>query len=83
MSGDSHNLRAESPIPSGRISPSLRVRQQDEDTDLSKKDKGFRRYASAVKTVLATFETSIEEWADYISFLGRLHKVGNILGSKT
>ena len=43
--------------------------------DLSKKDKNFRRYASAVERVLAQFETAVENWADYISFLTRLLKV--------
>ena len=42
---------------------------------LIKKDKGYRRYASTVERVLAQFDTAVEEWADYISFLGRLLKV--------
>ena len=42
------------------------------------KDKGYRRYASNVKSVLSQFDTGIEEWADYISFLGRLLKVGRL-----
>ena len=44
-------------------------------TGLIKKDKGYRRYASTVERVLAQFDTAVEEWADYISFLGRLLKV--------
>ena len=42
---------------------------------LLKKDKGYRRYASTVQRVLEQFDTAVEEWADYISFLGRLLKV--------
>lgn len=39
------------------------------------KDKAFRRYASGVDRSLTLFETALQEWADYISFLGRLLKV--------
>lgn len=39
------------------------------------KDKAFRRYAALVDKALALFETALEEWADYISFLNRLLKV--------
>jgi len=38
------------------------------------KDKGYRRYVAGVERVLASFETTQQEWADYISFLGRLLK---------
>lgn len=39
------------------------------------KDKATRRYASGVERALSTFEsTAQQEWADYISFLGRLMK---------
>lgn len=44
-------------------------------TGLLKTDKGYRRYASRVERVLSLFDTTVEEWADYISFLGRLLKV--------
>ena len=43
---------------------------------LVKKDKNYRRYASGIERVLSSFETTVDEWADYISFLGRLLKVG-------
>lgn len=36
--------------------------------------KGFKRYAAGVDRVLGLFDTTLEEWADYISFLGRLLK---------
>ena len=39
-----------------------------------KKDKGFRRYASGVERTLALWDAAQQEWADYISFLGRLLK---------
>src|SRR5215469_8590502 len=38
------------------------------------KDKGYRRYVASVDRALASFETTQQEWADYISFLGRLLK---------
>ena len=41
------------------------------------KDKAFRRYAAGVDKALSLFETALEEWADYISFLNRLLKVRN------
>lgn len=37
-------------------------------------DKGFRRYAANVDRALSIFDTQLQEWADYISFLGRLLK---------
>lgn len=37
-------------------------------------DKGFRRYAANVDRALSIFDTQLQEWADYISFLGRLSK---------
>lgn len=38
------------------------------------KDKSYRRYAAGVERALSSFETPQQEWADYISFLGRLLK---------
>jgi hypothetical protein len=38
------------------------------------KDKSYRRYASGVERALSSFDTAQQEWADYISFLGRLLK---------
>lgn len=43
--------------------------------DLLKKDKAYRRYAAGVERALSLFDTALQEWADYISFLGRLLKV--------
>lgn len=40
-----------------------------------KKDKSYRRYASNVERALSLFDTTLQEWADYISFLSRLLKV--------
>jgi hypothetical protein len=42
---------------------------------LYKKDKTFRRYALGVERTLALWDSAQQEWADYISFLGRLLKV--------
>ncbi|KAL2815781.1 Dopey, N-terminal-domain-containing protein [Aspergillus cavernicola] len=39
-----------------------------------KKDKNYRRYASSVERALSLFDTTLQEWADYISFLSRLLK---------
>lgn len=41
-----------------------------------KKDKNYRRYATTVERALSLFDTALQEWADYISFLSRLLKVG-------
>lgn len=38
------------------------------------RDKAFRKYASVVDRALSLFETALQEWADYISFLNRLLK---------
>lgn len=43
--------------------------------DAPVKDKAYRRYAAGVDKALLLFETALEEWADYISFLNRLLKV--------
>ncbi|KAI9760818.1 MAG: hypothetical protein M4579_001448 [Chaenotheca gracillima] len=64
--------RLASPASSGRSSPiASRFRSEDEPF---KKDKSFRRYASGVERALSLFDTALQEWADYISFLGRLLK---------
>ncbi|KAM0514752.1 hypothetical protein ACHAPE_006426 [Trichoderma viride] len=42
--------------------------------DAPVKDKAYRRYAGGVDKALLLFETALEEWADYISFLNRLLK---------
>jgi hypothetical protein len=73
--------RSVSPENSGRDSPIPRQwRNQLGGEDLLSKDKTFRKYAAGVEKALSLFETALEEWADYISFLNRLLKVGrNIL----
>ncbi|KAM5474324.1 hypothetical protein MauCBS54593_001898 [Microsporum audouinii] len=45
-----------------------------EDADGLKKDKSYRRYAANVDRALSLFDTALQEWADYISFLSRLLK---------
>ena len=86
-----HLHRPTSPASSGRSSPVYpRARSGAEDglhavltsrlkgliaVGVNRKDKSYRRYASAVERALSLFDTALQEWADYISFLGRLHKV--------
>ncbi|TAQ89772.1 hypothetical protein B7494_g1880 [Chlorociboria aeruginascens] len=66
-----------SPTSSGRASPipvPRKWRNQLGADDPPSKDKAFRRYASGVERSLSLFDTALQEWADYISFLGRLLK---------
>ncbi|KAF5665923.1 putative regulator of reproduction [Fusarium heterosporum] len=42
--------------------------------DYAIKDKSYRKYAQGVDRALVLFETALEEWADYISFLNKLLK---------
>ncbi|KAI7353783.1 hypothetical protein KC320_g3812 [Hortaea werneckii] len=65
--------RSASPASSGRSSPVPRSRRAVED-GLYKADKSLRRYAALIERALSTWETSPQEWADYIAFLGRLLK---------
>lgn len=44
-------------------------------TEIHIKDKNYRRYAASVDRALSLFDTALQEWADYISFLSRLLKV--------
>ncbi|KAJ9157302.1 Protein dopey [Pleurostoma richardsiae] len=67
--------RSISPESSGRDSPLPRQwRNQLGAEETPTKDKHYRKYASGVDRALALFETALEEWADYISFLNRLLK---------
>ncbi|KAK2612449.1 hypothetical protein QQS21_001553 [Conoideocrella luteorostrata] len=64
---------AGSPESSGRDSPIPRQwRNQLGGGETPIKDKAYRRYASGVEKTLVLFETALEEWADYISFLNKL-----------
>lgn len=75
MSADpTANLQLFSPPGSGRSSPAPRASRNATEETLLKKDKGFRRYATGVERALALWDTAQQEWADYISFLGRLLK---------
>lgn len=40
------------------------------------KDRHYRKYANGIERTLSLFDTALQEWADYISFLNRLLKVG-------
>ncbi|KAI0878926.1 putative regulator of reproduction dopa [Hypoxylon argillaceum] len=67
--------RSMSPDSSGRDTPTSRQwRNQLSADDIAPKDKHYRKYASGVERALALFDTALEEWADYISFLSRLLK---------
>ncbi|KAF2429482.1 hypothetical protein EJ08DRAFT_635171 [Tothia fuscella] len=74
MSLDPGSLRAASPASSGRASPINRLRGNHIEAGINPKDKAYRRYASGVERALSSFDTAQQEWADYISFLGRLLK---------
>ncbi|KAK4186144.1 protein dopey [Podospora australis] len=67
--------RSISPESSGRDSPVPRQwRNQLGSVDAPPKDKHYRKYANGVDRALSLFETALQEWADYISFLNRLLK---------
>ncbi|KAI8635354.1 putative regulator of reproduction dopa [Xylariaceae sp. FL1651] len=67
--------RSMSPESSGRNTPTPRQwRNQLGADEVAPKDKHYRKYASGVERALSLFDTALEEWADYISFLSRLLK---------
>ncbi|KAH8890997.1 hypothetical protein GQ53DRAFT_688145 [Thozetella sp. PMI_491] len=66
--------RSISPESSGRESPVPRQWRNQLGAEAPIKDKNFRKYASGVDRALSLFETALQEWADYISFLNRLLK---------
>ncbi|KAF2723390.1 hypothetical protein K431DRAFT_220007 [Polychaeton citri CBS 116435] len=66
--------RSVSPASSGRSSPVPRLSRRAVEDGLFKSDKSLRRYATAIERTLNTWQTSPEDWADYIAFLGRLLK---------
>ncbi|RHZ58534.1 cellular morphogenesis regulator DopA [Aspergillus thermomutatus] len=63
--------RSNSPASSDSSFTRSRLRGKEEPL---KKDKNYRRYASSVERALSLFDTALQEWADYISFLSRLLK---------
>ncbi|PHH86716.1 hypothetical protein CDD83_9857 [Cordyceps sp. RAO-2017] len=66
-SGSPESSERDSPIP-------RRWRTQLGEDEQPIKDKAYRKYASGVEKALSLFETALEEWADYISFLNKLLK---------
>ncbi|KAH8197518.1 hypothetical protein TruAng_008301 [Truncatella angustata] len=75
MSLEAGALGSMSPESSGRNSPVPRQwRNQLSAEDAPIKDKAYRKYALGVERALMLFETALQEWADYISFLSRLLK---------
>ncbi|RPA91145.1 hypothetical protein L873DRAFT_1831516 [Choiromyces venosus 120613-1] len=66
--------RIPSPLSSGRSSPQPRPRFRNDD-EVTRKDPKYKRYSTTIDRALSLFENySLQEWADYISFLGRLLK---------
>ncbi|KAI5797878.1 Dopey, N-terminal-domain-containing protein [Peziza echinospora] len=67
-----------SPMSSGRASPAPRRRNDDGTLlgrDIARKDPKYKRYTANIEKALVLFEGhALQEWADYISFLGRLLK---------
>ncbi|KAF2838537.1 hypothetical protein M501DRAFT_1031628 [Patellaria atrata CBS 101060] len=70
----SFRYQSASPTSSGRSSPVNRPPRRQIEDGIYKKDKSFRRYAAGVERALALFDSPQQDWADYISFLGRLLK---------
>jgi len=73
----SSGRQSTSPTSSGREdSPAPVARKWNQPDDPPVKDKIYRRYESSLDRALSLFDaTNLQEWADYISFLGRLLKV--------
>ncbi|KAF3921998.1 hypothetical protein ABW20_dc0105088 [Dactylellina cionopaga] len=63
-----------SPLSSGRSSPAPRWTNEYDESLIQKDPRQFKKYTAGVERALALFESTLQEWADYISFLGRLHK---------
>ncbi|KAL1847916.1 Endosome to Golgi transport protein [Paecilomyces lecythidis] len=63
--------RSNSPASSDSSLTRPRLRGKEETL---RKDKNYRRYASSIERALSLFDTALQEWADYISFLSRLLK---------
>ncbi|KAL2154331.1 hypothetical protein VTH82DRAFT_3007 [Thermothelomyces myriococcoides] len=68
--------RSVSPDSSGGDSPAPRQwrNQLGAEEAQQPKDKHYRKYASGIERALSLFDTALQEWADYISFLNRLLK---------
>ncbi|KAL8780079.1 MAG: hypothetical protein Q9213_006638 [Squamulea squamosa] len=69
-----HIQRADSPASTGKSSP-VNPKNKPEDDNSGKTDKATRRYAAGIDRALSLFDTALQEWADYLPFLGRLLKV--------
>ena len=46
----------------------------DQAASISKKEKNYKRYEAAIDRALALFDSALQEWPDYIAFIGRLLK---------
>lgn len=69
-------LRQNASSPTGEIGVSRPKRSREIENPL-KMDKAYRRFSASIERALSLFD--IQEWADYISFLGKLHKVSRAL----
>ncbi|KAL8654211.1 MAG: hypothetical protein Q9210_001657 [Variospora velana] len=69
-----HLQRAGSPATLPNRSSPVNPKRRIEDDGLIKTDKPTRRYAAGIDRALSLFDSALQEWADYISFLGRLLK---------
>lgn len=65
-----HRMMSPLPLFAGSKSPSMRIAENGESVALNSKEK---RYQSNVEKALQAFD-SVDEWADYIAFLGKLQK---------
>lgn len=65
-----HRMMSPLPLFAGSKSPSMRIAESGQSVALSSKEK---RYQSNVEKALQAFD-SVDEWADYIAFLGKLQK---------
>ncbi|KUI61390.1 Protein dopey [Cytospora mali] len=77
MSLETGAPRSNSPESSGRDSPKPTRQWRNQlgaEDDAPIQDKAHRKYALGVDRALTLFETALQEWADYISFLNRLLK---------
>lgn len=68
-----HRMMSPLPLFAGSKSPSMRIAENGQSVALSSKEK---RYQSNVEKALQAFD-SVDEWADYIAFLGKLQKALN------
>ncbi|KAK7719680.1 hypothetical protein SLS64_001859 [Diaporthe eres] len=72
--GGPRSISPESAIRDPQNPPRQWRNQLSAEDDPPTQDKAYRKYAAGVDRALTLFETALQEWADYISFLNRLLK---------